>query len=235
MSRELIKKADEIISKTRMPDRHSFFQLEKFLIGKECTCQAQLWQITREISTRREAIESLDTQIDETQDSLELIDISIERLKTINESLKDELDIRESKINMRKAQRNQDLLIKSIEKTKEKIKYTLEEINFLVQAHEDLSKIEEMKSFDDVEAQKEYWNQKLLEEFNLSVLLSNPLNPDLVKTILALDDASPVKHHVVNILEQTRKSMIEKKKSLIGKNKEKLPVKNTESNFEPTV
>ena len=84
MSRELIKKADEIISKTRMPDRHSFFQLEKFLIGKECTCQAQLWQITREISTRREAIESLDTQIDETQDSLELIDISIERLKTIN-------------------------------------------------------------------------------------------------------------------------------------------------------
>ena len=110
-----------------------------------------------------------------------------------------------------------------------------EEINFLVQAHEDLSKIEEMKSFDDVEAQKEYWNQKLLEEFNLSVLLSNPLNPDLVKTILALDDASPVKHHVVNILEQTRKSMIEKKKSLIGKNKEKLPVKNTESNFEPTV
>lgn len=235
MSRELIKKADEIINKNRMPDRHSFFQLEKFLIGKECTCQAQLWQITREISTRREAIESLEAQIDETQDSLELVDINIERLKTISESLKDKLDIRESKINMRKAQRNQDLLIKSIEKTKEKIKYTLEEINFLVQAHEDLSKIEEMKPFDDVESQKEYWNQKLLEEFNLSVLLSNPLNPDLVKTILALDDASPVKHHVINILEQTRKSMIEKKKNLIEKNKEKLPVKNTESNIEPTV
>ena len=61
------------------------------------------------------------------------------------------------------------------------------------------------------------------------------VNPDLVKTILALDDASPVKHHVVNILEQTRKSTIEKKKNLIGKSKEKLPVKNTESNVEPTV
>ena len=74
-----------------------------------------------------------------------------------------------------------------------------------------------MKPFDDAEAQKEYWNEKLLEEFNLSVMLRNPLNPELVKTILALDDTSPVKHHVVHVLEQTKKSMIEEKKKQIEK------------------
>ena len=42
MSTELIEKVETILNKVDLPDRHTFFQLEKFVIGKEPTVQAQL-------------------------------------------------------------------------------------------------------------------------------------------------------------------------------------------------
>ena len=37
MSRELLRQTDEILKKVDIPDRHTYFQLEKFNIGREPT------------------------------------------------------------------------------------------------------------------------------------------------------------------------------------------------------
>ena len=215
MSVELIEKVQTILNKSDLPDRHTFFQLEKFVIGKEPTAQAQLWQIVREMQARLETVDSYRKQLEDAEDTLELFDIKIERQ---NRAIRQEatssheytdLNLQEYEINIRKLQRDKDSLVLSAIKVKNKLKCILEELAFLTAGYEKIVKnYGEMKPLDDDEAQREMWNEKLLEEFNLRVVLQRPLEPEFVRTVLCLSDESPVKKHVIKMIENIQKKML---------------------------
>lgn len=231
MSSELIEKVDSILEKADLPDRHSYFQIRKFIIGKECTIQAQMWQIVRELRARKETVESLKKQLEDAADNADLIDIKIQRhehvMKNADKFGIDEedqaLNIKESEINIRKLQREKEHLLKSIESVKRKVKHTQEESRYFLLAFEELEKYEELKPMDDSEAQSEFWNEKLLEEFNLRVLLNNPLDSELVKTIMSLNDDAPVKQHVTAMMKNVQDHMMLKNKAALERLDKKKP------------
>lgn len=214
-AQDLLEKTEKIISKINMPDRHSFFQMEKFMIGREPTAHSQIWQIVREMQVRAETVDNYLQQLEDAEDDLEMFDINIERC---NRKLRDEtsaqtkmsdLNIQEYEINIRKLQRQKQSLVNSARKVRNKLRFVLEELAFLVGSYEQIvAHIGEPRPFDDRECQKEMWNEKLLEEYNLRVLLHRPLDPDFVRTVLCLGDDSPVKRHVVNLLENIQQKML---------------------------
>lgn len=218
MSKELLKKANQIIEVADLPDRHTFFQIEKFIIGKEPTAQAQLWAIIRELQARVETIDQLEKDLQDAEDNLELFDIRIER---IDRHIRDDqfkndpyndLNIKEHEINIRKLQREKEQLISSAQKVNKKRKSILEEINYLVGGYEKIvASYGNVQSIDDEQAQKEMWNEKLLEEFNLRIILQRPLDPEFVKTVLCLNDDAPVKTQVIKLIENLQKKMIPEK------------------------
>lgn len=215
MSTELIEKVETILNKVDLPDRHTFFQLEKFVIGKEPTAQAQLWQIVREMQARLETVDSYRKQLEDAEDTLELFDIRIERQNRVLRSeanIKNEytdLNLQEYEINIRKLQRDKDSLVLSARKVNKKLRCVLEELAFLNSAYEKIvENYGEVKPLDDDESQRELWNEKLLEEFNLRVILQRPLEPEFVRTVLCLGDDASVKQHVVKMIENIQKKML---------------------------
>ena len=215
MSTELIERAETILNKADLPDRHTFFQLEKFVIGKEPTAQAQLWQIVREIQARMETVDSYRKQLEDAEDTLELFDIRIERQnRRIRDEAKSEssctdLNIKEIEINIRKLQRDKEALILSARKVNKKLRCVLEEMAFLVAGYDKIVQNHgDIKPLDDDTAQREMWNEKLLEEFNLRVVLQRPLEPEFVRTVLCLGDDASVKQHVVKLLENIQRKML---------------------------
>lgn len=218
MSTEIIEKANEILKNLELPDRHSFFQLQKFVIGKEVTGHAQLWQIVRELQARKETVDCYKKDLANAEDDLELFDVRIERLNReirdiakldLEEPNYSDLDIKEREINIRKLQREKEALVQSAQKVNKKLKYILEEMNFFTIAHDAVvAQLGEVKPLDDEQAQKEMWNEKLLEEFNLRILLQKPLDPELVKTIMCLDNDASVKQHLTKALNARQNDMI---------------------------
>lgn len=220
MSTELMEKVEAILNKAEIPDRHSFFQIEKFIIGKEPTAQSQLWAISREIQARKESIECMEKDLQDAEDNLELFDVRIERLNRMirqeaekNEPFTD-LNIQEHEINIRKLQREKEGLIKSARKVNNRLKCVVEELGFLVLGFEQIvAKVGDMKPMDDEQAQKEMWNEKLLEDFNLRVILQRPLDPEFIKTVMCLHDEASVKKHVVSLIENIQQKMIAERRT----------------------
>lgn len=215
MSTDLIEKVDSILEKVKLPERHSFFQIEKFMVGKEPTAQSQLWAIVRELEARRDTMEAYKKDLADAEDSIELFDIKMERIsRAIREEAKNEgiytdLNIQENEINIRKLQRDKDALIKAARKVNEKLKYLMEEMAYLLTGYEKIvSKFGEMKPFDDEQSQREMWNEKLLEEFNLRVIFQRPFDPEFVRTVMCLHDEAPVKKNVVSLIDNIQKKMI---------------------------
>lgn len=230
MSTEIIEQTNKILKNAEMPDRHTFFQIEKFIVGKEPTAQGQLWQITRELQARSETVDSYKRDLADAEDNLELFDIRIERL---NREIRDfaddsalDLNIQENEINIRKLQREKEALVKSSRKVNNKLKCVLEEMGFLAAGYEKIVElVGEVKSLDDESAQKEYWNERLLEEFNLRIILKRPLDPDFVKTVMSLHDDAVVKKHVTAALENVQQQMIAQRQSLPEEKRPKAEVK----------
>jgi hypothetical protein len=205
----LWQKTEEIISQANIPERHTFFQIRNFILGKEPTIQGKLWQATKEIRARKESVENLELQLEELQDNIALVEIQIRRIQN------DKQVSEENEIGLRKLERQKNSLLNSGVKLKNQMKYIMEEVSYLVSAFEFLSKTEAMKPIDDIDAQKEYWNAKLSEELNLRLLLKNGLDTDFIKTILCLDDDAYVKKQAISILEQTQKHAMESRERLL--------------------
>jgi hypothetical protein len=211
---QLLSKVDEILSKNTLPNRHTYYQLEKFVIGKEPTAQSQLWQIVRELEARRETVDAYQKDLHNAEDNLELFDINIERLDREIRSLVNnnnentDLDIKEREINIRRTQREKESLICTARKVKQKCESVLEEMVFLANAYDAIvSQYGEMKPLDDEQAQKEMWNEKLLEEFNLRIILQKPFDIELVRTIMCLHDEAPVKQNMSKILQSLQQKL----------------------------
>ena len=99
----------DILSLTQSSNNlSSFFQIEKFIIGKEVTAQAQLWSIVRELQSRKETVENLELDLENAEDNLELFDIKIEKIEKLirmdveKDDVFSQLNIRENEINIRK-------------------------------------------------------------------------------------------------------------------------------------
>lgn len=209
--------------------RHSYFQLKHFVIDKEPTHQAKLWQCLRELKTRQESIENINFEIEEANDRLGLIDIREEKERLKVQELislgKDrqvaDIAAREWEIKKRQNQRGRTFCERNIAKLKEKLAFLNQEAKFFLEIYKKLSEIEPVRDFDDLEAQTHYWNERLSQEVTLRTLLSLPLDAELAKTILALADGVPAKERMKNSLKHASKQLSEMQVRYLATIKEK--------------
>lgn len=201
---ELMVEMKEIL-KNEIAERHSYFQMKYFIINKEPTIQSKMWQCLREIKTRHESLESIMLEIDEGKDNLELIDINIDKLEdTLRKRIGKEdskSELREMEIGIRKMKRKKVLSEKNLEVLTKKMSHLEEEANFFVITFESLNKIEPLRNYDDIDSQKQYWNEKLLQKVNLKMLLHSTVDTEIIETVMALPDDLPIKQQTVKNLE----------------------------------
>ena len=201
---ELMVEMKEIL-KNEIAERHSYFQMKYFIINKEPTIQSKMWQCLREIKTRHESLESIMLEIDDGKDNSELIDINIDKLE---DALRKRIgkedsssELREMEINIRKLRRKKVLSEKNLDVLTKKMKHLEEEANFFVITFESLNKIEPLRNYDDIDSQKQYWNEKLLQKVNLKMLLHSTVDTEIIETVMALPDDLPIKQQTVKNLE----------------------------------
>lgn len=218
MSSEMYCRANELITRSGVSNRHTFYQLKHFVLGKELTTQAKLQKCLREIEARVSAMKSMNLAIEEAEDDMKMLDLK----SAVLEKKKEKSDLhREYKsIQRRKLTRKKAALSDSIRDMARKLRETEEETSFFMAAYEQLEKIEPLKRHDDPEANAQFWNENFAQELQLRLLLQKPLDLELVKCILALDNGSSTKKEMIGILEQIQNQALTVKRSGI-ENKEK--------------
>lgn len=195
-----IEKIKELFPKDlEVSSRHSYFQLQYFLIGKEPTNQSKMWQCLRELQTRKDNLENLDLQIEEEKDNLEMQQLNILELEgEIKNSDLDEIKKKRIQINLRSIKRKIDFINKNINSLVDKKKNIEEECEFFIQTFKNINKNEQLKHFDDLASQKEYWGAKLSEKVNLRLISNGNIDADLLETIIAMPDDVQVKKFIIN-------------------------------------
>lgn len=211
MSTELMAQIDNAL-KAEVVTRHSYFQLKYFVVGKEPTTQAQMWQCLRELKSRRESLAAAELEVEEQRDRLELLGIKLQRHEK-NEFPEgtDVLDVREWEIKTRHLERKIKSSKEHIAQLEEKKVWIEQEARFFLESYLNLEKVEKLLPFDDLNAQKEYWGEKLANKVNLKMLLQSPLDIELIDTILALPDDIPVKKQMVNRLNSVQNQLVQLK------------------------
>jgi len=204
---ELIEKAKEIINNSDLKERHSFFQLNHFIVGKEPTLQSKLWQCTREINARIETVDSYKEEILISEENYEILSLKIDRYKTLIEKESCTYKRKILEIKLKKMIRNYDRKDFVFKKINDKLKSVNEELDFFVKTFMEIEKVEKLKSFDDVESQNQYWSAKLGNDLNLRFLLNIPTDLELCKTILALPDISIVKKQLTSALDEIQNNI----------------------------
>lgn len=196
----MLNKIKEILDKEIVVSRHSDFQIEKFIIGKELTPSAQAWQCIREIKSRYESLNSLELEIENLLDDMEIKKIEIEEEK--------EKNTRKTPFLVRKLERS----LRSLELTHQKLlenkRNNESECVKLVEMFNKIEATGLVKKWNDPAAQMEYFENKFGNELNLDFLLGNPVNKELVRSILQLDNSSKLKHNFLDF--------INKRKGLLG-------------------
>lgn len=206
-------------------ERHSYFQLRYFLIGKEPTHQGKMWQCLRELKVRKESLNSLELELEDQKDKLELLEVEEGLLNVSQNDLENsekneiikKLKTKENYIKLRKIKRQKTSIISSLSDLLNKKKYIEEESIFFLEMFKNLEKSEPLKDLDDLEAQKEYWSEKLSQKLNLKMLLGGRLDTELVETVVALPDDINVKKQILNTLNLRHAQIIKN----LEQNKEK--------------
>lgn len=204
---ELILNAREILKKADLKDRHSFFQLNNFIIGKEPTIQAKLWQCAREINSRVESYDSMQEEIENVFENFEILEIKILKYKKMIEEQSCPYKKRILEIKIKKIERNVSKKDKIIESLNKKLNMISEELDFFIKTFSEIEKIEKIKKFDDIHVQNEYWSAKLGADLNLRFLLNLPTDLELCKTILALPESCNVKKQLLNALKEVQNNI----------------------------
>lgn len=219
---ELTKKEEisKILEKSPA-ERHSYFQLRYFLIGKEPTHQGKMWQCLRELKARKESLDSLILEYEDQKDKLELLEIE-ECLLNFNQNDENDeiikkLKSKENQIKLRKIKRQKTAVISSLSGLLEKKKYIEEESFFFLEMFKSLEKKESLKDMDDIDAQKEYWSEKLSQKINLKMLLGGQLDTELIETVVSLPDDVQIKKQILNTLSLKHAQIIKN----LEQNKEK--------------
>ena len=210
----IFDEACKILNETDLKDRHSYYQLGHFILGKEPTIQAKLWQCVREISPRFETLSALESEIQHFDENYQIIELKIQiinnKINSLKRNISDENNSIKAKILEIKKQRLERTLTKK-DSTKEKIikkkKMVEEELAFFVKNFYELQKVEKIKNWDDFNLQNDLWTAKLGSELNLRLLLNLPTDLELCKTVLALPDNNQIKNQLVNSLKGIQNKM----------------------------
>lgn len=204
----LNEEAKKILDHADLKDRHSFFQLSHFIIGKEPTIQSKLWQCVREINPRLETLKSLDLEIENYEENYKIIEIRIDILKNKIDNLvlnpNNNIDVLKAEIlKIKKAKLERSISTKDINKEKlvKKKEMIEEELDFFVKTFKELEKVEKIKKWDDFNVQNDIWTAKLGTELNLRVLLNLPTDLELCKTVLSLPEGNQIKKQLVGSLK----------------------------------
>lgn len=221
MEHELYQNMEEVL-KHSPENRHSYFQMKYFVIGKEVTTQAQMWQCLRELQSRKATIDSLSLSIEETKDQIELQEIELTkelyRLEhALDLGLPEALKEREKIIRCRQSERKKQQLQISLETLEENMRFAWQEAKFFLQMFKSISRIVPLKDYDDLEAQKEYWNERVSQQINLKLLLQQPLDIELVNTALALHEDAPIRLQTEKTLENIKGQMNQLKDQYLQK------------------
>lgn len=208
--KSLIEKIQDTIP--TLPERHSFFQLKHFVIGKEPTVQSQIQACIRELSTRKDDLEALQLEIADEHDNKRLLELHLEKRLAAKQSEKNQ-------IMQRKLKRQISSKEKRIGKLRNRLQSIEQETLFLIEVFEALQKKEPLKEWDEMSVQLEYWNKNLTNEFHTRLILTNSMDNELIRTIMALPDETPIKKELismyssrVNALQQSVKLLPEKDK-----------------------
>lgn len=181
-------------------ERHSYFQLQHFVIENEPTIQGRLWKCLRELASRKESMDALHLQIEDIKD-----DLTLWQLENSQDDQVD--DLQKNIIRKRKALRHRDSLVNTLNKLESYLKHTRQEAEFILEYFEKLNAIEPVKDFDDIDAQKDYWSAQITQKLNLKSLLQQPLDIQVVQMALNMDEESTVRRCVENMLERVRTKM----------------------------
>lgn len=205
---------DNVLSQQEIAQRHSYFQLKYFLIGKEPTVQSKMWQCLRELKNRQETVRNMELETEELKDKLELLDISVERIRHDIEKIQnsgqlvDDLNRKECRIKIRQFDRQKKAIDDNIRDIEERKKYVLEECRFFLETYKNLTKIEPLKHFDDLESQIQYWHEKLTQKVNIKMLTGGNIETELVETIIALPDEAKIKQQTLQTLNLKQNELL---------------------------
>jgi len=180
----------EQITKADVPNRHTMFQLNFFVLGKEPTHQAKLKRCVDELRSRQSTLESMKMEMDDLRDKNLLLEASKPQ----------------EEIAARMVERKVYANNKMIAELASKVRNTEEEMLFFVDAFERLNEVEAMKSWDDVDVQTQYWSAKLTEEVNHRLMMRLPIDVEIIKTALSLPDSLAKRQ--IQALLQTKVKMI---------------------------
>jgi hypothetical protein len=209
---EIKQKLYQLTDKYKLPSKHSDFQIENFIVGKEVDVNGKIWQCLREISARKDSLEAVELEIQQINDNIELNDIKKQKLllKTIKNNNIKELNEKERQIKLNGYKRNEITFINTLNKLVEKKEGILSETKKFVEIFENLIELNGYKDFDNDEAQINYWNNKFGYELDVNNLLGYNLNPDLVKSIMALPKNSKLKISLENTIKERQKILLQK-------------------------
>lgn len=200
------------VLEAEVAQRHSFFQLKYFVIGKEPTHQSRMWQCLRELKARREALAALELEIEEGHDNLDLSEMQYdEYINTDDVVNREKYAERRRHIMGRKLLRQIKAAKNNLVQLEEKKKWLLQEAQFFLESFKNLEGIEKMKDFDDLDAQKQYWGEKLANKINLKMLMQNTVDTELIETVIALPDDIPIKKTMVNRLNSIQNQLLQLK------------------------
>lgn len=217
---EFLNKMNELVEKAP-ENRHSYYQLKYFVIGKQPTTQSQLWQCLTELQSRKETMDNIQLQVEDLKDELQMLDLQGLKDDATEKNIRhaskelEEIFQKEKDIKIKRLKRKKESINRNIIKLEKQLDFVTQEARFFVQAFEALERVEPLKDFDDYEAQKELWEAKVSEEINLRLLFHQPLSPDTLKTALSLHEESKVKQEVskmIGNLEKANVKMIENNK-----------------------
>lgn len=209
----LLSEMQSVLS-NEIAERHSYFQMKYFIVNKEPTTQAKMWQCLREIKARYESLEAIDMEIEDSKDNLELIDLDINKLNRIFEKKYKDFNVeklRRFEIHLKKINRKRFIADKNLQILQKKKKYLEEEAKFFVVLFKGLEQVEPLKNYDDINVQKEYWGEKLLQKINLKMLMQSHVDTELIETVLSLPDDVPIKMQTIKNLDNRHQQMLEMK------------------------
>jgi ElaB/YqjD/DUF883 family membrane-anchored ribosome-binding protein len=206
------EKCEIILTKHKIPSCHSNFQIRNFIIGKESSPIAKLWQCIRELQARQETIDALENDYKDLLDNIEIAKLDLQELEeSVEEVITEKLGILHNKkktIQIRKQNRNIERLHKSKNNLDNQRNNILKEMRVLIEEFDNLTAECPYKDFDDESAQLEYWTEKFQKEIVLTQTLGLPPNPELLKSCLALPENSELRKNIEIALLQANKKLI---------------------------
>lgn len=206
---EVEKQLADITAKHKVLPKHTNFQIEYFMLGKEPTINGKIWQCIRELDTRNQNLNAVNLEIEEAKDNIELAKLKLEYIKskpTFRKSVNLEtLAVKKKEINLRKLQRRINSMEATLSKTLERKEAILLECKTIIEVFNKINPDNRLIDIDNKENQSEYWNNKFAEEINLSAMLGMPPSAELIKSVLALPDNSPTKIQLTNAISGAKK------------------------------